>query len=128
VAEPINVTGGEVGTEAGDDGLDGTFKEESPKTLTLFPSTLSGGRQVFTLVTITGASCLFKQTKARVIGEQECDLETPETEAVKQNLVCNVTGSKLKYGATENTAKFEATFVTELTGAEAGKAFGAYPS
>jgi hypothetical protein len=118
VTEPIVANGG--GTE----GIEGNWLEEKTSPITFKPAVGT----TFAEVTITGVGCIFKVAKAKVVGEQECNLVTPETEALNHVIECTFAGSKLKFGAALNKAEFKLTEEAALSGTEAGKEYGFYES
>ena len=105
--------------------LAGTFTGAAPTKIRLKPAT---GTEwfTFTIKNRQGKNCVFKNTGSKIVGEQECNLPSPEMEAVKHELQCLPSGSKLTFAG--KNVKFEMTETIGLAAPFAGQEWGLYAS
>jgi hypothetical protein len=105
--------------------IHGSFDGDSPL-LVLFKPLTGTEFATITINNKAGKACIFKQTGAKVTGEQDCHTVNPETLAVSHLLVCPTSGSNLQFAG--KAAKFELTEEVHLGTPFLGQTWGLYLS
>jgi hypothetical protein len=66
-----------------------------------------GTEKIYAEITIEGSECAIKVTKGKLTGSQKCTFDTTfETEKEEHEVICNPSGSKLKFGSAVAESEF----------------------